>query len=649
MAKYLFYILFLFAFTNTIAQTPDSGQFIIHRHLKVIGKETYQLDRTANGNQAYAIDCFYSDRGSDVPLKATMLLSSSGEPLKMISKGLTSRHSQINDTVTISQDGLLIKKDSATQLHRYDANMFPVDGAAPATIQWLLVNWWIKHGRPATINGLFGKIEMRLLGADTIRIAGTDRILTAIGIKNVIWGWEFLWIDQAGNLAALATINAEGDKFEFIRPEYEDQLLFFAQQSATYGTRQYAVTTTENHPSAIIHGVLVDMEKGTELRDAAIVMVNGKISWTGPTSKAVIPAGATVTDAKGKRMLPGLWDMHAHLKQVEWGPAYIAAGITTARDMANEFVFINTMKESIDAGKGVGPTILRAGIIDGPGPLGNGIMIATTKEEGIALVKKYKEAGFEQIKLYGQLKPDVIQAVCDAAHRVGLTVTGHIPKSITTLQGIDMGINMIAHAPYIMNAFVTDSNFRVDFKLPANQQALQKLLDKKVVLDPTLTIFELVYRSFDQPLTSIEPAFKTLPAKIQTDFTNMGLPPAEASKKRAIQKGYQQLVFQLYKAGVPIVAGTDMMIPGYTLYRELEAYVAAGLTPLQALQCATITPARVMGLLSKTGSLVKGKDADIILVDGNPLTNISDIRKVSLVFKGGNLYNSAELHHTIDF
>jgi imidazolonepropionase-like amidohydrolase len=94
----------------------------------------------------------------------------------------------------------------------------------------------------------------------------------------------------------------------------------------------------------------------------------------------------------------------------------------------------------------------------------------------------------------------------------------------------------------------------------------------------------MVYRSFDQPLTGIEPAFNTLPSKLQADFTNMGLPPAEALKKVAVQKGYKELVFQLYKAGVPVVAGTDMMIPGYTLYRELELYVAAGLTPLQALQ-----------------------------------------------------------------
>jgi imidazolonepropionase-like amidohydrolase len=649
MLKYLFPALLGFVFTNAVAQIADSGQFIIHRHLKVIGKETYHMSRMEDGNLKYTIDCFYSDRGKDVPLKTIMLLSASGEPVKMVSKGSTSRMSQINDTVTIQRDSLIIKKDSVTTSQAKPDNLFPVDGYAPATLQGLLVNWWKKKGEPANLNGLFGPIEVRSLASDTIRGTGGFRILSAIGIKNVIWGWEFLWIDDLGQLAALITINAEGDKIEFIRPEYEDQLTAFAKKSAEYGTKQYIAKPEADHPSAIIHGVLVDIEKGTELTDAAIIILHGKISWTGPTNRAVIPKNATIIDAKGRHMLPGLWDMHAHLKQVEWGPAYMAAGITTVRDMANEFDFISTMKNSIDAGKGIGPTILRAGIIDGPGPLGNGIMIAETKEQGIALVKKYKAAGFDQVKLYSQLQPDVIKAVCEEAHREGLTVAGHIPKSVTTMQAVDMGIDMISHIPYLLNAFEADADFIVDWKKPANQKTLKKLLDRKIVVDPTLALFELIYRPLDQSMRKIEPAFNTLPKKLQDDFTSMGLPPSLAIKKIPILRGWQMLVFQLYKAGVPIVAGTDMAIPGYTLYRELELYVAAGLTPLEALQSATSTPARVMGLSSATGSLSKGKAADIILVDGDPLTKISDIRNVSLVMKAGRLYNSIELHQTIGF
>jgi hypothetical protein len=217
------------------------------------------------------------------------------------------------------------------------------------------------------------------------------------------------------------------------------------------------------------------------------------------------------------------------------------------------------------------------------------------------------------------------------------------------MQAVDMGIDMISHIPYLLNAFVADSTFMVDLDQPANQKIIRKLLEKKIAVDPTLALFELIYRPLNKPLDSIEPAFNTLPEKLQADFISMGLPPADALKRMPVIKGYHRLVFQLYKAGVPIVAGTDMLIPGYSLYRELEMYVAAGLTPLEALQCATITPAKVMGRSSTTGSLTKGKDADIILVDGNPLTNISDIRKVSLVLKAGRSYDPTELHHMIGF
>src|SRR6187402_3379872 len=138
MMKFLLSALSLFSFANTIAQTSDSGQFIIHRHLKVVGKETYRMDRSSDGTKTYSIDCFYSDRGMDVPLKSMLVLSPSGEPAKMASKGNTARMTRINDTVTIDQNGLIIKKDSTTTQKAKPSHMFPVDGYAPATIQGLL-------------------------------------------------------------------------------------------------------------------------------------------------------------------------------------------------------------------------------------------------------------------------------------------------------------------------------------------------------------------------------------------------------------------------------------------------------------------------------------------------------------------------------
>jgi hypothetical protein len=349
-------------------------------------------------------------------------------------------------------------------------------------------------------------------------------------------------------------------------------------------------------------------------------------------------------------MLPGLWDMHAHLKQVEWGPAYIAAGITTVRDMANEFVFINALKESVDKGTGIGPTILRAGIIDGPGPLSNGIMIAETPEQAIALVKKYKAAGFDQIKLYSSLSPAIVKVICEEAHREGLSVTGHIPRNMTTMQTIDLGLDQVAHLPYVYPDLETDTlTYAFDLTTPANRRIVKDLLDKKIVIDPTIALFEFLYRDLQAPITDIEPAFYSLPPSIRKEYITTGLSPEKARKRKAWFAAHQRLLLQLYRAGVPIVAGTDMLLPGFTLYREIELYVAAGLTPLEALQAATLVPARVMGRLSVSGTLETGKQADIILVDGDPLHNIRDIRKVTKVIKGGQLYDSGEIHRLAGF
>ncbi len=316
--------------------------------------------------------------------------------------------------------------------------------------------------------------------------------------------------------------------------------------------------------------------------------------------------------------------------------------------MANEFDFINTVKTNIDEGNGIGPNIIKAGIIDGPGPMGNGVRIAETTEQAIALVREYKANGFDQIKLYGSLQPDIVKIICAETHRQGLTVTGHIPKSITLLQGIEMGMDQVSHSQYIYRAFTPDSNLNIDLSTTANQIVLQALLKNKIVVDPTLSIYEIITHPLGNSFTDIEPDYASLPSALKDQFDGTGLPPAESKKSRLVFEAQKKMVLALYKAGVPIVAGTDMIFPGYSLYHELELYVALGLTPLQSLQTATLVPARTMNRFSTSGTLEKGKDADLILLDGNPLKNISAIRKISLVIKGGVSYDPKELHRMVD-
>ena len=297
--------------TATAQLYPDSATFIVHRHLKPIGFESYHLVHDNVGYKTFLIDCSYSDRGVLVPLKTLVILDSVSELRVFETKGSTSRMSKISDTVRITSDSIFTTRDSITSRKNSRPNSFPVDGYAPATIQWLLIKTRERMGKPDTIFGFHGEpVQIRKLGTDTL---GKGRsVMTAYGIRNVIWGWEFLWLDALGQLAALTTINAEGDKIEFILDKYESLLTTFSRRSAYYGVAAYPLKKQQTKDIAIIHAVLIDIYTGREFPDQTLLIKNGKIYSKGSLVNIIMPSGSTIIDAAGRYMLPGLWDMHAH-------------------------------------------------------------------------------------------------------------------------------------------------------------------------------------------------------------------------------------------------------------------------------------------------------------------------------------------------
>ena len=170
-----------------------------------------------------------------------------------------------------------------------------------------------------------------------------------------------------------------------------------------------------------------------------------------------------VIDGKGKTLLPGLWEMHAHFMQAEWGPTYLAAGVTTARDLGNEFEFITAVRDPIAKGEALGPQLLLAGLVDGRGPTTFGTNWADTPEQGRAMVAKYKAAGFQQMKIYDLIKPDVLRAIAAEAHKQGMTVTGHVPRGMTAMQGVEAGMDQINHLGTVAQACEKDAAGRFSF------------------------------------------------------------------------------------------------------------------------------------------------------------------------------------------
>jgi imidazolonepropionase-like amidohydrolase len=242
-----------------------------------------------------------------------------------------------------------------------------------------------------------------------------------------------------------------------------------------------------------------------------------------------------------------------------------------------------------------------------------------------------------------------------------MTVTGHIPEGLTAYQAIEAGQDQINHIGYVadlMKAPLPENASRLDrFKAGANidlespeaRKALTFLKDHHTVIDPTIALSEFFTATTAKPPASFEPGVNKIAPELAEQLTDVG-PPTDRSEigERVFEKELA-IVGALRKAGIPIVAGTDQTVPGYSLHREIELYVQAGFTPIEAIQAATIVPARAMGLDKESGTVEKGKRGDLILINGNPLEDIHNTRNVEYVITNGTMYHTAELWQSVGF
>jgi hypothetical protein len=330
--------------------------------------------------------------------------------------------------------------------------------------------------------------------------------------------------------------------------------------------------------------------------------------------------------------------MHTHVMQMEWAPVYLAAGVTTVRDMGNNLYFVVPFRDAIASRRILGPRTLLAGLVDGGGPNAFGAINAATPEEGRAVVRRYHDLGFEQIKLYDLVKPDVVGAIVREAHRLGMTVTGHVPRALGLLASIDSGMDQIAHLP-----------IRGDASSDSVRAIIDSVRAHGTVIDPTAAWGELLQHSTAEPVSSLIPRVATLPPVLAQRVNAMGIATVDTATAHARMRRTLGVLRALHAAGVPLVAGTDEGVPGLSVYREVELYANAGIPPMDALRAATAVPAKVMKLDATLGTIEPGKIADLIVLDGNPLERMENLERVRLVMKGGELYRSADLWRAAGF
>jgi imidazolonepropionase-like amidohydrolase len=653
---------------ETGSPSNETGKFRLHKFEQPIGEETYTIEHDG-GTLTLKTDFLFTDRGTKVPLSATLKAADDYTPQSFIIKGNTSRISQIDSDVEVSGSNAIIRQGKDSRSVAAPPSLFTISGYSPVALQMALIRYWRAHGSPAQLATLpTGAVTIQDRGAEAIEIGGRSVPMERYAVRGLIWGLETLWMDSNNNLAALVSTDAEFDHFEAVREEYEPALAEFVANAA----RDEMAALTElsqglsGHRSgtlAFIGATLINTTGKATIANATIVIRDNKIIAVGSSNEVKVPPDAQRIDVTGKYIIPGLWDMHAHYEQVEWGPIYLAAGVTTVRDVGNEFEFITAVRDAVNSGKGLGPHMLLAGVVDGDSPYALGIERVNSAADAQMWVQRYHDAGFQQMKIYSSVKSENVKAVCTDAHSLGMTVTGHIPMGMNAYEGVNDGMDQINHIHYVLDLlkpkdFDSKKPTRaedmkmmasVDVNSDAGKQAVAFLGKHNTVIDPTMALMEFVQRPADVPADKIEPGVDHVAPELREQLVNGGLPPEQAETGQKIVQEELAIIGALHRAGVRIVAGTDQTVPGYSLYREIELYNQAGFTPLEAVQAATIVPARVMDADRESGSVEVGKRADFDILDANPLENIHNIRSVRSVVANGVLYQSAPLWQSVGF
>jgi imidazolonepropionase-like amidohydrolase len=498
----------------------------------------------------------------------------------------------------------------------------------------------------------------------TVRANGRSAALVEWAVSGLGYTPRSIWFDALGQWFGTVSPGVS-----VVRAGWEPVVpaMVTAQDSAESIRLGRLTRTLARRPAALVftHAAMFDAESARIRPHTTVVIRGDRIDAVGDDDSVATPAGATVIDATGKTLMPGLWDMHVHVQPGADGMLHIAAGVTTARDMGNDTTTVLRLKRQFDDGQTIGPRLMLAGLIDSPGPYQVPIgVLASTEPEARAAVDRYAALGFEQIKIYSSMKPELVPAIIDEAHTHGLRVSGHVPAFMTADQVVRLGFDEIQHVNFLMLNFmdtvkdtramsrfmaVAADGAALDFESDRVRQFLQLLKDRGTDVDPTLGAFEDTFLERPRMLTPAYAAVADrLPAQVRRGLYGNGLPvpPGMDQRYRDSYAAMIRMVGELYRSGVPIVAGTDGF-PGFLYQHELELYVQAGIPAPAVLQLATIGAARIMHHDADRGSIAPGKQADVILIDGDPTMRISDIRKVELTVRGGVVYRAADLDRVL--
>ena len=394
-----------------------------------------------------------------------------------------------------------------------------------------------------------------------------------------------------------------------------------------------AAFAQKDSPLALTHVTVIDGTGAPAQPDSTVVIAQGHITAVGPNDAVKIPAGTRVVDATGKFLIPGLCDMHGHLTDAteDAFPLLIMNGVTGVRDMGGDLAQLDRWRSEIDSRQRVGPHIIRAGpFVDGPKEGVTNRLTVRTPEEARRAVHDLKAKGVDFIKVHNALPPEAFFALMDEAHKEHIPVAVHLPKNVSSAEASDAGVASLEHVETLYEndlwrkgATAKTIEQAVDEILgPIGQDLFQRSMKNGTWYVPTLVAYERGFVLWSKDPESLKPRLD-------------------------IHEKNIEVIRMMHKAGVQIMAGSDFsdwgMVPGVDLHNELALLVEAGFTPMEALQAATLNPAIFLGKTDTYGTIQPGRVADLVLLNMNPLEDISHTRKIHAVVLGGKFYPLASI------
>ncbi len=513
-----------------------------------------------------------------------------------------------------------------------------------------------------------GRISIVKLRDTTIGAEGKGVAVSIYRLSGVDLDPAYLMLDREQRL--FATFGS-GDVGTTIRTGYEDQApelarLYGELESARMSALQKQLGHRYTEPVRITNVRVFDPRSGVLSPLSTVVVMRDTITQVIESNRETPPADEVLIDGQGGTLYPGLHDMHAHAT-LEAGLMYLAAGVTSVRDMGNSNSFMQDLLPKIDAGEVAWPRIVPAGFMEGRSPYSarHGFIPATL-DEAKANVGWYADRGYAEIKIYNSFNPAWVQPVADEAHRRGLRVSGHVPAFATPDAVVRDGYDAVAHINQLMLGWILDpgEDTRTPLRLTAMARAgtldldsarvqatVALMKEKHTALDTTAVILEqlMLSRAGEAPALSKD-YLDHLPVGYQRFRKRSYVQIASPQEDRAYRSGFAKIlgtIAMLHRAGIRLLPGTDDGT-GFTLLREIELYVKAGLTPAEALRTATYGAEEYLGRTDRLGTIEQGKLADLVLVAGDPTQDIRAIKRPLMVLKGGFVYFPSEIYAALD-